>query len=247
MKFYCHLTKPRAVDGDVSLVEVSALGAGSGGWIWGQGSHFPVRVRDVLLITLSRLQRGGREAGGRQLSTARPGRGRSVRLSPQIHRRFLFLMIFSAAVPSYSLFYHKTKCVGRPLTLLARPRIGVVFGGSAATHQFPPPGTPGASRSQKPQLRRKVGPSPARLQLGFELRARCLVTSSQAPLPARPQPASDSVNADGWGICPPSGESPGLKWQGHSHLSLTTGQGPSAISVPRILHDARDLVHLQRC
>lgn len=53
-----------------SLVEVSALGAGSGGWIWGQGSHFPVRVRDVLLITLSRLQRGGREAGGRQLSTA---------------------------------------------------------------------------------------------------------------------------------------------------------------------------------
>lgn len=219
-----------------SLVEVSALGAGSGGWIWGQGSHFPVRVRDVLLITLSRLQRGGREAGGR-----------SVWLSPQIHRRFLFLMIFSAAVPSYSLFYHKTKCVGRPLTLLARPRIGVVFGGSAATHQFPPRGTPGASRSQKPQLCRKVGPSPARLQLGFELRARCLVTSSQAPLPARPQPASDSVNADGWGICPPSGESPGLKWQGHSHLSLTTGQGPSAISVPRILHDARDLVHLQRC
>lgn len=112
------------MDGDVSLVEVSALGAGSGGWIWGQGSHFPVRVRDVLLITLSRLQRGGREAGGRQLSTARPGRGRSVWLSPQIHRRFLFLMIFSAAVPSYSLFYHKTKCVGRPLTLLARPRIG---------------------------------------------------------------------------------------------------------------------------
>lgn len=124
MKFYCHLTKPRAVDGDVSLVEVSALGAGSGGWIWGQGSHFPVRIRDVLLITLSRLQRGGREAGGRQLSTARPGRGCSVWLSPQIHRRFLFLMIFSAAVPSYSLFYHKTKCVGRPLTLLARPRIG---------------------------------------------------------------------------------------------------------------------------